>query len=275
MICQYTKISKFALLVSISILIVISSIKTKSDSGKVYTKEDIPYIDCQVCERTVTELFLAANAARETKPKKKLSELDIIVLIEGINNPKNQTGEWIRKLDIKEVFDKGKRYLSLVEPGDLSKCKVECLTIAESSRRLLQDEIDADDLSALLYKNKVTVEEAKDKLCKKWTSRCKPRRKSMSSTYKRIDEAFEAVSEKDLEMERLMASMESMGMGANMYSPDDLPGMMGGGDEEDDGYADPYGAPIDPYAGGMKDPYADDEDGAPFRKNNAGNKFEF
>jgi len=97
----------------------------------------------------------------------------------------------------------------------------------------------------------------------------------MSSTYKRIDEAFEAVSEKDLEMERLMASMESMGMGANMYSPDDLPGMMGGGDEEDDGYADPYGAPIDPYAGGMKDPYADDEDGAPFRKNNAGNKFEF
>lgn len=162
MIYHYTNISKFVLVIAISILIVISSIKTKSDSGgKVYTKEDIPYIGCQVCERTIAELFLAANAARETKPKKKLSELDIIVLIEGINNPKNQTGEWIRKLDIKEVFDKGKRYLSLVEQGDLSKCKVECLTIAESSRRLLQDEIDADDLSALLYKNKVTVEEAK------------------------------------------------------------------------------------------------------------------
>lgn len=278
MIYHYANISKFALVVVVSILIVISSIKTKSDSGKVYTKEDIPYIGCQVCERTVAELFLAADAARETKPKKKLSELDIIVIIEGINNPKNQTGEWIRKLDIKEVFDKGKRYLSLVEQGNLSKCKVECLTIAESSRRLLQDEIDADDLSALLYKNKVTVEEAKDKLCKKWTSRCKPRRKSLPSSYKRIDEAFEVVDEKELEMERLMASMESMGMGANMYSPDDLSGMMGGGDDEEDGYGDPYGAPIDPYAGGMrgmKDPYDDEEDGAPFRKNNAGNKFEF
>lgn len=161
MIYHYANISKFALVIVVSILIVISSIKTKSDSGKVYTKEDIPYIGCQVCERTVAELFLAADAARETKPKKKLSELDIIVIIEGINNPKNQTGEWIRKLDIKEVFDKGKRYLSLVEQGNLSKCKVECLTIAESSRRLLQDEIDADDLSALLYKNKVTVVEAK------------------------------------------------------------------------------------------------------------------
>jgi len=161
MICRYNYISKFVLVVAVSILLVISSIKTKSDSSKVYNKEDIPYIGCQVCERTVAELFLAANAARETKPKKKLSELDIIVLIEGINNPKNQTGEWIRKLDIKEVFDKGKRYLSLVEQGNLSKCKVECLTIAESSRRLLQDEIDADDLSALLYKNKVTMEEAK------------------------------------------------------------------------------------------------------------------
>ena len=117
-----------------------------------------------------------------------------------------------------------------------------------------------------------------DKLCKKWTSRCKPRRKSLPSSYKRIDEAFEVVSEKDLEMERLMASMEGMGMGASMYSPDDLPGMMGGGGEEDDGYSDPYGGgPGDPYAGGMggmMNPYGDDVN-TPFAKNNAGNKFEF
>ena len=70
-------------------------------------------------------------------------------------------------------------------------------------------------------------------MCKKWTSRCKPRRKALASTYKRVDEEFEAQSEKDLEMERMLEHMKSMGMGGSLYNKDDLGDMMGM-----DGYED-------------------------------------
>jgi hypothetical protein len=52
------------------------------------------------------------------------------------------------------------------------------------------------------------------------TSRCKPKRKALPVTHKRNDEEFVALSEKDLEMERLMASMK--GMGGSMYSSEDF-----------------------------------------------------
>ena len=54
-------------------------------------------------------------------------------------------------------------------------------------------------------------------------------------------------------MERMMASMKAMGMGANMYSKDDLGAMMGGGggdydDDEDERMGDPYANMQDPYS---------------------------
>ena len=126
----------------------------KSTTGKII-KEDLPSIACEVCERAVTELFKSVQTARESRPKHKLDELDVVELIEAVTNPTNSTGEWMRKIDIVESQEKGKTFLSLEEPGGTVKCTNECLTIAESSRKLFQDEIDADDLSALLWRNKV------------------------------------------------------------------------------------------------------------------------
>lgn len=70
------------------------------------------------------------------------------------------------------------------------------------------------------------------KVCTKWTKRCQPRRKELPSSYNRVDEDFQAIDEKDLEMERMMASMRAMGMGGSLYSRDDLGDMMGM-DEDD------------------------------------------
>ena len=53
-----------------------------------------------------------------------------------------------------------------------------------------------------------------------------------SSHTKREDVRFEAQSEKDIQMEELMASMKSMGMGANLYNREDMMGKMA------DGYGD-------------------------------------
>lgn len=45
--------------------------------------------------------------------------------------------------------------------GGISKCGVECQLIGKSCSALLQDEIDADDLSAALWKNKMDVKTLK------------------------------------------------------------------------------------------------------------------
>jgi hypothetical protein len=59
------------------------------------------------------------------------------------------------------------------------------------------------------------------------TRRCRPKRKELPAKYVRADEEFVAMSEKDLEMERLMANMRAMGMGGSLYNRDDLGDMMG------------------------------------------------
>ena len=132
----------------------------KAKAGQV-VKEDLPYIACDVCEASINELYSATQSARSLQPKNKLDEVDIVVLIESICNPASTTGEWIRKIDIIESTLKDKRVLSLIEPGGLAKCGNECATIAKSCQNLLHEEIDADELSALLWKNKSSLDEVK------------------------------------------------------------------------------------------------------------------
>lgn len=49
------------------------------------------------------------------------------------------------------------------------------------------------------------------KTCSKLTKRC-PNKKTIPSSYKRVDYEFHSMKEKDLEMEQLMASMKDAGM---------------------------------------------------------------
>lgn len=90
-----------------------------------------------------------------------------------------------------------------------------------------------------------------EKVCKKWTSRCRPRRKALPASYKRTDEEFVAQSEKDIEMERMMASMAAMGMGGSLYNRDDLGEMMGGLDDYDQEEAGMGMDPVDGDAPGQ------------------------
>mmetsp|Transcript_73995 Transcript_73995/g.145227 ORF Transcript_73995/g.145227 Transcript_73995/m.145227 type:complete len:245 (+) Transcript_73995:29-763(+) len=214
----------------------------KPHSGLV-VKEDLPHVACDVCERTVEEIWKAVDIARSTKPKGKLDELEIIEIIEGISNPGTEAGEWMRRIDIFQTTVKDKEFLSLIEPGGTAKCLNECSTIAKSCQDLLGEQVDIDELASVLWKNKTPVADLKKIVCSQWTSRCRPRRKALSSSYKRVDEEFIAMSEKDIEMDRMMESMRAMGMGGSLYSRDDLGDMMGMDDEgEDEDFAgmDPY-----------------------------------
>lgn len=149
------------------------------------------------------------DEARESAPYKKIDELKINDIIDGICNADGKQGVWIRKLDVVETSIDGKNYLSLSEPGGVAKCGKECETIVKSCEKLFQDEFDRDELSALLWKNKGT--DVSEKVCKKWTKRC-PNKKSIPTSYKRTDHPFKAISQKDLDMEQLMAEMKSAGM---------------------------------------------------------------
>lgn len=145
-------------LVCLGVLLQASIAKPKL--GQV-VKEDLPHISCDVCETSTSELCETVQSVRSLSPKGKLSEVDIVVLIEAICDPLSPTGEWIRKIDIIESTLKDKQLLALIEPGGKAKCGNECATLAKSCRNLFHEEIDADDLSALLWKNKVTPAELK------------------------------------------------------------------------------------------------------------------
>ena len=249
---------------------------------KKYTaeKRDLPYIACDACAGTVTNLYIqVSNARAEYGPKspkgRRMPEERVSDILDGICSPKEEIGEWIRHIDIVsqpvDSQDK-KRKLNLVPNESAGKCKKECETVAKSCTDLLENEMDdRDELQALLYVdkkwNKYQGEDGDTKLvdhvCKKMVGRCKSTKSYSTAKYEREDEEFAAVSEKDLEMEKLMAEMQGMpgmaGQGLNMYDRDDMEAMgdmMGGvGYGGYDGYGD------DQYGGGI--PGLGDEYGNP------------
>lgn len=219
------------------------------EKDKEPVARDIPLIGCGVCEKVVSNIFIETDKARDAAAYKKIEEIQIDEILDDVCKPDSPKGEWIRKINIAEKTQGQKSYLFLEEPGGSSKCERECGTIAQSCNNLLQEEIDRDELSALLWKNKITQKDLKDKVCKKWTSRCSSQ-KYIPASYKRTDFPFKPVSEKDLQMEQLMAEMKKAGMGGmSMYNRDDMDALASGGM---DAYAD--GDEGDEYGGGAGSP---------------------
>jgi hypothetical protein len=140
----------------LAILLCLPMVFAAKGPNGVVVKADLPFISCDVCERTVERIFQEVSKARKDKP---IDELKITEIIESVTSSDNEAGEWMRHIDIIETTSKGKRYLSLVEPGGTAKCKNECATIAKSVQNLINEEIDVDELSALLWKNKLSSKE--------------------------------------------------------------------------------------------------------------------
>lgn len=216
------------------------------------SQKDLKHIGCDVCNRMVGELHESVAEARKAAPYNKISEEDIQDKIEGICKADEKSGEWIRALDIVSKTTAKGEFLELSTPGGISKCKEECNVIVESCNSLLEDEVDADDLSGIIYKNKLSRKELKSKVCREWSGRCSSKAKPI--TYERTDFSFEEISEKDLQMEQMMAQMKAAGMGGmNMYNKDDMENMMGNGGMPgmSGDYDDYYGDMMGNYGGDM------------------------
>lgn len=247
----FVKLFTMLFVISLVVLVIVLLQHCDGKPGDVTVgqpnKKDLPYIACEVCERSITEIYNSVQEIRSEAFKNRVEEATIIEVIEAICDPKNVTyGIWLRKQDIiSNLGEKGK-YLTIIEPGGVSDCGNECATIALSCEKLYDSEFERDDLSAMMWKNKLTVNQMKDKVCSKWTNRCRTRRKYLPDSkskdkYDRVDYPFVPKDEKELEMEKMMASMREMGLGGSMMKGSDYAGMMGGdpyGDEdEDDSYA--------------------------------------
>eukprot|EP00238_Polyblepharides_amylifera_P012386 CAMPEP_0196580438 /NCGR_PEP_ID=MMETSP1081-20130531/28629_1 /TAXON_ID=36882 /ORGANISM="Pyramimonas amylifera, Strain CCMP720" /LENGTH=248 /DNA_ID=CAMNT_0041900301 /DNA_START=257 /DNA_END=1003 /DNA_ORIENTATION=+ len=162
----------------------------------------------------------------------KVKEIDILEKIEKICDPEKPAGKWITHLD---MLEDGKK-IKLVEHYQPGKCKKECRTIAKACEEVIGDS--DTDLAEALYKGDMQRAKLQNLLCRDLSDVCTNAPPSVPKSRKPIEE-FVELSDKEVEMQELMATMGDIpGMpGMNMYSREDLEGMTGDGG----GYGDDYG----------------------------------
>ena len=252
-------------LLLVLVIVYVTTAQFGGGNKKTYTAErrDLPYISCEVCSAVVKTLHEQVSYNRglygpKSSKGKKMPEEVVSDILDNVCEAEKEGGEWIRYYDIVSTPVDGKdtkRKLTLEGQEGPGKCKKECQTIKKSCENLLEEEIeDRDDLQALLYVDKKFAkfdsekgaEDLVEHVCKKMVSRCKKNVTYSTAKYEREDEEFIAVSEKDMEMEKLMAQMQGMpgmeGQGLSMFNREDMDSMMDGyGGYGDDEYGDSYG----------------------------------
>jgi len=182
--------------------------------------KDIPFIQCDVCQKAAKTLFKSVKAKREQIKPMKLGEDDILTIVEGTCDPDSTYGEWIRHYDIVEKEDS----LKLQEHSVKGKCREECKTIAKSCEQSIGD-IDTD-VSEILWKDELKLSKFLNKVCYDMSKSCK-KKKPKYIAGKRKDYKFKEMTEKDEAAEEMMKNMKGMpGMpGLSMYDPEDLQNM--------------------------------------------------
>ncbi|CAI9100534.1 OLC1v1037657C2 [Oldenlandia corymbosa var. corymbosa] len=129
-------------------------------------KEDIPYIQCQVCEKLAHQLYQQVQAKQDEILPKKISEYQIIEMTENVCNLKKQEADWILKIDIVEQGDR----LELVEQDSEGQCGSECKTIERACQEVMG--YSDTDVAEYLYKAKPDVDSLVKYLCKDLTGAC-------------------------------------------------------------------------------------------------------
>ena len=186
-------------------------------SKKLYppTKEDIPFIKCDVCQKAVKYLFRKAKTMREDTTK--VGEEKLQDLVEKACNPERFEGEWLAKLDIEEKQGE----LQVSEQKDLGSCKAECRTVAKACDDTIGD---ADtDIAEELWKNELTLSQLINEVCYSDTNACSKSKMKFKSG-SRKDEKFQAMSEDEKQaQEYLKKASEVPGMPSmQMYSREEM-----------------------------------------------------
>ncbi|KAI8467721.1 MAG: hypothetical protein J3K34DRAFT_30973 [Monoraphidium minutum] len=184
-------------------------------------RSDIKYIKCAVCQQFVKQAVRATKTLREEiKPGKKLEESDIIDKLEGLCNAATPGGEWARTLDMVEKGDA----IEIRDMGKVGRHTTETSTIARACADV-SDGLDLSDLSEALYKGK-TRAQLTQLACYEMSGACNKKPPAVPED-RPAGPAFAALSEGELERERMMAQMAAAGLGGQMYDRDSLKREMG------------------------------------------------
>ncbi|RAL45642.1 hypothetical protein DM860_009506 [Cuscuta australis] len=196
-------------------------------------KEDIPYIKCQVCQKLALQLFHQVHTKQSQISPKKISEFEIIEISESLCNLEKQEAHWILKIDIVEQGDE----LALIEQDMEGKCHSKCKTIERACQEVM-DYCDTDVAEYLYNNNNLELDSLVNFLCKDLSKACNKTPPPLPKD-REPGESFVPKPEEDVEMEKILRSMQGMSMnpwGAHdmrMYSPEELT-RYGDGDGDED-----------------------------------------
>ncbi|KAJ8452138.1 hypothetical protein Cgig2_016719 [Carnegiea gigantea] len=225
--------NSWSVLLNLALLLCLSSwapmVECSNNPAAAARKEDIPYIKCQVCEKLASEIVSQVQKKEAQISPKKISEYQIIEIVENVCNLKKEEADWILKIDIVEKGNK----LELVDQGVEGQCNSECKTIERACQEVLG--YSDTDLAEYIYARKPQLDALSNYLCKDLGNACS--KKPPPVPKDRVPgEPFEPKPTKEAEMEKIMRSMEGLpgAPGMKMYSREQLMNMQNFGDEDAD-----------------------------------------
>ena len=201
-------------------------------------REDVPLVRCEACAAMVTHTVDKVKELASSLPKKKkVTEAQILDIVENACDPEKDGGDWISRYDIAVQSD-GR--LHLLDMGGPGHCEATCKTVQKACEESLGD-LDTDFAEKLFVEgDAATKDSMAEWLCFDEAQVCSTKNKPPKAPKDRkASKPWRAKTEQELEMDKMMRSMQGMpGMpGMQMFNREDLAASLDGytDDEDDEG----------------------------------------
>ncbi|KAL4535078.1 hypothetical protein Ndes2526B_g05990 [Nannochloris sp. 'desiccata'] len=212
-----------SLLSSTFILAILALQSTNAEPPKFYPrKEDVKFIKCDVCRYLAInayeqgrELVLGKQASGE-----KVSEEDVIELMEKLTTAWRPEGEWITALHLTKSLTGSK--LSVKNMERQGECGEACKTIERAAQEVM-GEHDTDVAEAVYVQKHDSLKAFTTWLCEDLTKACSSTSQipSLPSGHKAYPK-FQVMAPDAQNIDRVMGQMADSGLKGQMYSREEL-----------------------------------------------------
>jgi len=175
-------------------------------------ESDVKFVICDVCKALVEEAMRIVKELRAKLPNTKIGEARIDDTLSTICNSKEESGDWISRLDMVEDEDR----IKLEKQPLVGRCMEECKTL-ELACEKVYSEIGVDLVEALFI-DKKSLPELQDRFCTKGIQRKKG---ACGKAYPQIPEDrvevgdnFIPKSEQELAMDEINRKMRASDLGS-------------------------------------------------------------
>eukprot|EP00270_Netrium_digitus_P013663 TRINITY_DN4567_c0_g2_i1.p1 TRINITY_DN4567_c0_g2~~TRINITY_DN4567_c0_g2_i1.p1 ORF type:complete len:258 (+),score=53.83 TRINITY_DN4567_c0_g2_i1:169-942(+) len=207
----------FSFLAWLTLLLCSSFLLTSAKKEAVARKGDVIYIKCGVCEEIAKHIARQVRKRKEEVSPRKVTELQVIEIVEKICDPKREEGDWIQWLDI--VKDGTK--LKLEEQEGPGECKGKCKTIQRACEEVLGEH--DTDVAEAVHNKDMGRAALTNLLCRRLSNACVRSTPPVPEDWQPV-EAFERKPSDKIEAEKIQRKMQDFPGGPKMklYSRDEL-----------------------------------------------------